>query len=169
MHIINLNPESKWINVPHRCSGNTFLSRSEDSGGTVLSSNHSGGILQRHMWWHDAALQVMNLCNFVKCRNAGLSGTGISVPQSGTGMLRYRTGLRSWRPDTDADAQLCRYRPSTSPMYNHNTVWVGARQKDCFHSGGKVGKQCWKSVMICSQYKIITYHNGQCSGSVKFW
>jgi hypothetical protein len=36
---------------------------------------------------------LVPLCNFVKCRNAGLSGTGISVPQSGTGMLRYRTEM----------------------------------------------------------------------------
>ncbi len=34
------------------------------------------------------------LWNFVgKCWNAGLSGTGISVPQSGTEMLRYRTEM----------------------------------------------------------------------------
>jgi len=44
---------------------------------------------------------LVPLCNFVKCRNAGLSGTGISVSQSGTGsvsqsgtgMLRYRTEM----------------------------------------------------------------------------
>ena len=36
---------------------------------------------------------LVPLCNFVKCRNVGLSGTGISVPQSGTRMLRYRTEL----------------------------------------------------------------------------
>ncbi len=36
---------------------------------------------------------LVPLCNFVKCRNAGLSGTGIRVTQSGTGMLRYRTEM----------------------------------------------------------------------------
>jgi hypothetical protein len=36
---------------------------------------------------------LVPLCNFVKCRKAGLSGTGISVPQSGTGRLRYRTEM----------------------------------------------------------------------------
>jgi hypothetical protein len=36
---------------------------------------------------------LVPLCNFVKCQNAGLSGTGISVPQSGAGVLRYRTEI----------------------------------------------------------------------------
>ncbi len=36
---------------------------------------------------------LVPLCNFAKCRNARLSGTGISAPQSGTGMLRYRTEM----------------------------------------------------------------------------
>ncbi len=36
---------------------------------------------------------LVPLCNFVKCRNAGLSGTGTSVSQSGTGMLRYRSEM----------------------------------------------------------------------------
>ncbi len=34
---------------------------------------------------------LVPLCTFVKCRKAGLSGIGIRVPQSGNGMLRYRT------------------------------------------------------------------------------
>jgi hypothetical protein len=37
--------------------------------------------------------ELVPLCNFVKCQNAGLSGTGISVPQSGAGTLRYRTEI----------------------------------------------------------------------------
>jgi hypothetical protein len=36
---------------------------------------------------------LIPLCNFVKCQNGGLFGTGIRVPQSGIGMLRYRTEM----------------------------------------------------------------------------
>ncbi len=42
---INLNPDSKKTGVPHRCSGNTFSSRSEITGG--LSSNLPSA-LHRH-------------------------------------------------------------------------------------------------------------------------
>ncbi len=50
---------------------------------------------------------LVPLGNFVKSRNAGLSGTGIRVPQSGTGMPRQRTEmLDAGGIGLDADAQL---------------------------------------------------------------
>ena len=36
---------------------------------------------------------LVPLCNFLKSRNAGLSGTGIRGHQSGAGMLQYRTEM----------------------------------------------------------------------------
>jgi hypothetical protein len=38
----------------------------------------------------DLPTVLVLLWNFLKCRNNGLSGTGIRVPLSGTGKLRYR-------------------------------------------------------------------------------
>jgi hypothetical protein len=35
---LTLNPDYKWTGVPHRCSGNTFSSRSEDFIGGLSSS-----------------------------------------------------------------------------------------------------------------------------------
>ncbi len=55
---------------------------------------------------------LIPFCNFVKCRNAGLSGTGIRVAQSGTGMLRYRTEM--------LDAGIPMPAPSASmPMHSY--------------------------------------------------
>ncbi len=70
------------------------------------------------MWatsWDTVPTVLVPLCNFFKCRNTELSGDGIKVRQSGTGMLRHRTemliagiGTDTCSIGLDADAQPCK-------------------------------------------------------------
>ncbi len=57
---------------------------------------------------------LIPLCNFSKCWNAGQCGTGIRVSQSGTGMVRYRTGMLDAAipmPAASASVPMISYAP----------------------------------------------------------
>ena len=64
---LTLNPDSNWTGVPHRCSGNTFSSRSEDSIGG-LSSSLPPATAPSHVvtptWLNTQLLLVMILRSF---------------------------------------------------------------------------------------------------------
>ncbi len=88
-----------WTTLQHTELRWTLLSHAEPYWATLYptelrcSLRSYAAPCELHYSLTELPTVLVPLCNFVKCRNAELSGTGISVPQYGAGMLRYGTDI----------------------------------------------------------------------------